>query len=351
MLEEFKKPYKIQQRDTPARPKDHDLLLRVSAASYCHTDAVLAEGMLSQELPRVGCHEFAGRVVAVGPKVSQDLNIAVGDEVGVPGRAYHPCGVCNECTFNDGDHKGYSPYCPFAWNLGLTLDGGFCDYSLVDSRQVAPIPKGMTALETAPLMCAGLTIWSALERVRDATCVCIVGAGGGLGHLGVQFATHLGKKVVAVDAGDKPIKMLESLVRQLKKQNAAGHVSIHDSRKQDSASVVKQTGGSGVEAVILLPEAQGPFDYGMRLLRDHGTMVVVSFPEKLEFCAKDLVFRDIKIVGSLVGRNHQLRSMLAFAAAHEIRAISKTFTLEELNELVVEYHAGGGGKLIIDMES
>ncbi|EUC49658.1 hypothetical protein COCMIDRAFT_84009 [Bipolaris oryzae ATCC 44560] len=348
VIEEFKKPYRFREIPTPTEPTGRDLLVKVLAASYCHTDAVLVEGKMSQDLPRIGCHEFAGRVVASGPDVSKDLHIAIGDEVGVPGRAYHPCGACNECTLDHDDPVGYSPYCPTAKNLGLTMDGGFCEYALVDSRQVAPIPEGMTALEAAPLMCAGLTIWSALDRVKEATTIAIIGAGGGLGHLGVQFSAHLGKRTVAVDRGEKPLKLLKNVIDRMD-PSTPGSTVLVDSLVHNPKDVVQDVIGGGVEAVIFLPESQAAFDYGMQLLRNHGTIVVVSFPDELIFSAKDLVFRDIKVIGSLVGRNHQLRQMLNFAAKHKIKAVTTLYALEDLNELANQHRAGMGGKLVVDM--
>lgn len=106
----------------------------------------------------------------------------------------------------------------------------------------------------------------------------------------------------------------------------------------------------GLDAVIILPESQAAFNYGIALLRNHGKCVVVSFPEKdLQISARDIVFRDISIVGSLVGSNKLLRDMLRFAAEHGVKASTKTFPLSRLNDLVDEYHKGGGGKLVIDM--
>jgi D-arabinose 1-dehydrogenase-like Zn-dependent alcohol dehydrogenase len=125
MVEKFNQPYVFRSVPRPARPTGHDLLVKVLAASYCHTDAVFASGAMSQDLPRVGCHEFAGQVVAAGDNVPSSLGIRVGAMVGVPGRAYRPCGVCRECRDPGEDQLGYSPYCPAASNLGLTRDGGF----------------------------------------------------------------------------------------------------------------------------------------------------------------------------------------------------------------------------------
>jgi propanol-preferring alcohol dehydrogenase len=221
----------------------------------------------------------------------------------------------------------------------------------------------MTAVETAPLMCAGLTIWAALhhEKLRSVRKIGILGAGGGLGHLGVQFAAHLGMDVLAIDASDQSLALLERLVGRM--GSVGRKVTVVDVRKQDAAAMLELAGEEvnsaskprtelGLEAVILLPESQRAFDLGMELLRNHGTMVVVSFPEKkLEISARDLVFRDIAVVGSLVGSNRQLRETLDFVSRHKIAAELRSFPFRRLNELVEEYHKGAGGKLVVDMMS
>ena len=92
------------------------------------------------------------------------------------------------------------------------------------------------------------------------------------------------------------------------------------------------------------------FDYGMTLLRRHGIAVIVSFPQNgFVVHPNDLVFRDIKVVGSLIGTHAQLKEMMGFAAQKGVRACTRSFALEQLNELVAEYHKGNGGKLVVDM--
>lgn len=360
LVEKFGQPYALKQIPRPAEPQGQDLLIKVKAASYCHTDAVFAAGGMFQDLPRVGCHEFAGEIIATGPDVAGDYGLEVGTRVGVPGRAYHPCGSCYECTHSGKDRPGYSPYCPNAYNLGLTRDGGFQEYCLVDSRQVAPLPDGLTTVQAAPLMCAGVTIWSALqhEKVRDARKVAILGAGGGLGHLGVQFAAHLGKEVLAVEASDAALALLERVKSRLGPAGASVHIvdGRMDSVKDMQALVQGKVGPGtpegeiGLDAAIMLPESQAAFDQGMALLRNHGAMVVVSFPKKkLEVSAADLVFRDISVVGSLVGRNHQIREMLEFSRKHEVQAEVQAYKFGDLNQLVQDSHKGGAGKLVVDM--
>ncbi len=359
VLERFGEPYIMKQVHRHPDPEGQDVLVKVLAASYCHTDAVFASGRLSQSLPRVGCHEFAGEIVSLGPDVHAHLALQVGMRVGIPGRAYRPCGTCFECTNSGGDIQGYSPYCPYAGNLGLTEDGGFQEYCFVDSRQLAPIPQGLTAVQTAPLMCAGLTVWAVLqhEKIHGARKVAILGAGGGLGHLAVQFAAHLGKEVLAVDANERSLDILQRIKNNM--QSKGEYVHIADARKMDASAMLDNIGeGSsakavtecGVDAAILLPESQAAFDLGMKLLRNRGVMVVVSFPEtKLHVNASDLVFRHISLVGSLVGRNHQLREMMDFVVRNDISAQVKSFSFHQLNDLVEYSKQGHGGKLVIDM--
>lgn len=365
VLEAFNRPYTFKEVAKPSEPVGHDLLVKVEAASYCHTDAVFASGAMWQDLPRVGSHEFAGTILAMGSNVSPNLNLKVGLPIGIPGRAFHPCGTCYECTNNDGDPEGYGVWCTKAGNLGLSKDGGFQEYCIVDSRQVAPVPSNMTAVDVAPLMCAGLTIWNALQTagVKMETgggtgkTIAILGAGGGLGHLGVQFAAKLGCKVVAIDANDAALTLLEGVVQDLGPLGA--NVSIVDTRKQSAENVRLAVCGSpepdlegekGADAALILPESQKALEYGIKLLRSHSLCVMVSFPkEGFHIQPRDLVFRHISMVGVLVGRNRQLRAMLDFAAKESVRAIVTTYKLEQLNDLVADYHQGASGKLVVDM--
>lgn len=228
----------------------------------------------------------------------------------------------------------------------------------MDARQVAPIVDGMTCVEVAPLMCAGVTIYAALKKcgLKEGERVGIIGAGGGLGHLGLQYAVAMGLRVVGVEAADRPLSLAKSTVKSF---GAGSGARIVDSREESAEDLVSQIGAQdaandrgqqGVDAVIVLPESQAAFEYAMRLLKNHGVCVMVSFPEKgFHISAHDVVFRDISVIGSLVGSNACLKEMLRFSAEHGIRAMSKTYRLSALNELVEQYHEGDGGKLILDM--
>jgi len=359
LLDSFNAPYVFHSVPLPSITSSHDILIKVDAASYCHTDAVLAAGQMPPNppsFPHIGCHEFAGTIVALPADSSSEFR--VGDRVGVPGRAFHPCGTCFECASGpspqdpDADPPGYSVYCKNSTNNGISGPGGFREYAVVDCRQVTPIPEGMSAVNTAALMCAGLTIYAAVKKcgLEPGQRIGIMGCGGGLGHLGLQFASKMGLKVLGVDVSDSALRLARELGTDAR---------IVDARVEKATEVAEQIGyedgkgdrgDMGLDAVIILPESQAAFDYGVGLLRNHGRCVVVSFPEAgFHFSAWDVVFRHISIVGSLVGSNKLLRETLQFARKHGVEARTKTFALSELNKLVEEYHKGEGGKLVIDM--
>jgi propanol-preferring alcohol dehydrogenase len=359
-LDGYNTPYTLRAVPLPTLTSPYDVLIKVDAASYCHTDAVLAAGQMPPNppsFPHIGCHEFAGTIVAL-PSDYPSQPYRIGDRVGVPGRSFHACGTCFECASGptpehaDADAPGYSVYCTRSLNNGISAPGGFREYAVVDSRQVAPIPDGMSAVDAATLMCAGVTIYAALKRcgLKTGQRVGIVGCGGGLGHLGLQFAINMGLQVLGVDNADAPL--------QLARKVASG-ARIVDARVEDAGAVVTQLGEEdgkrdrgdmGLDAVVILPESQKAFDYGVALLRNHGKCIVVSFPEKgFHISCRDVVFRDISIIGSLVGSNKTLREMLQFAAQNKVKGCVRTFPLSRLNDLVSEYHKGEGGKLAIDM--
>lgn len=306
-----------------------------------------------RNFPHIGSHEFAGTVIKL-PETPSDFAKAypIGTRIGVPGRGYHVCGSCFECQNPNEDNVGYSNRCSKGLSNGLSKDGGFGEYAVVDSRQVAVLPDDMTAVTAAPLMCAGVTIYNALKRCQlsPGQRVGIIGAGGGLGNLGLQFADAMELRTIGVDAADGPLKLASDLKTK---------ATIIDSRSTPVDDLVQKLGAEdnkseraemGVDAVIILPESQAGFDYGTKLLRNHGLCVVVSFPESgFNVSARDLVFRNISVVGTLLGTRKSLQEMVSFAAKHNIKAVTKTFGLEKLNDLVDEYNKGDGGKLVIDM--
>lgn len=271
--------------------------------------------------------------------------------VGSFGRAYRPCGSCWECENNGDEENGYSAFCPKAGNLGLTEDGGFEEYVRVDSRQVTPIPEQLSFVDTAPLMCAGYTIYSAFKKCEmpAGAKVGVIGCGEGLGHLALHFGVKMGYQRLGIDNRDATLRLARHLDTG---------AEIYDARATQPNEVLAHIHGGegkanaerGLDAVLILPESQKAFDYGFQLLKNHGLGVVVSFPAQgFNFPARDMVFRQIQLVGILPGRQSNMREMLRFAAEHGVRAVTKTYPLAKLNDLVEQYHKRLGGKLVVNM--
>jgi D-arabinose 1-dehydrogenase-like Zn-dependent alcohol dehydrogenase len=139
------------------------------------------------------------------------------------------------------------------------------------------MPERLTPVAVAPLMCAGLTVYTALKRcaLGLGKRVGIMRYGGGLGHLGLQFATKMGLKILGMDVADGPLKLAKGL------ETGAGVV---DARKESVNEVLLQPGAEDgklergeirLDAVVILPENRRAFDYGVRLLRNHGKCIVV----------------------------------------------------------------------------
>lgn len=356
VLEKFGQPYQL--RDVPLPEIEHkdDILIRVDAGSYCHTDAVVAAGtMHPPSLPHIGCHEYAGTIVALAQGMSSNRGLKVGDRVAVSGRGYHVCEKCLECQTPSGpvpDEPGFSVYCPWTHGgLGVHGPGGFREYAIVDSKQVLPIPTSMTAVEVAPLMCAGLTIFAALKKcnLQPGQRVGFIGCGGGLGHLGLQFATKMGLKAAGVDISPGALQFARELGTGAYIVNAS-ETKAEEVRQQlgqeDKAAHVSEM---GLDAVLILTDSQQSFTYGMDLLRNGGLAIVVSFPpDGFQVSAADLVFRRIRLEGTLIGSNKAMKEMLEFCVEHDVKARVQTYPFLRLNELVEAYHSGVSGKLVVD---
>ncbi|KAF4550835.1 Zinc-binding dehydrogenase-like protein 1 [Elsinoe fawcettii] len=241
---------------------------------------------------------------------------------------------------------------PKGGSNGLSKDGGFAQYALVDARQCVILPDDLPAVDAAPLMRAGVTIYNAIKRceLKLGQRIGIVGCGGDLGHLGLQFADAMGLRVTGVDAADGPLQLARSL---------GTRADIVDARATPVEEVVLKIGAEdgktdradmGLDAVIILPESQISFEYGTKLLRNHSLCLVVSIPVNgFRVSAWDLVFRDITVRGTILGTNEILRETVEFAAKHGVRPIKKTYALADLNGLVDEYKKGWGGKFVLDV--
>src|ERR1700739_2401692 len=227
--------FEIIERDLLA-PQPGHVRLKVHSCGVCHTDAITVEGMRpNPSEPVVPGHEIVGVIDAVGDGVTQ---FTVGDRVGVGFLGGH-CGECEWCRRGDFVNCENQP------QTGLTADGGYAEMAYARASGLVHIPDPLSSVDASPLLCAGITTFNAprsLNAGRDAV-VAIQGIGG-LGHLGLQYASKLGYRVVAIARGTEK----EALATKL----GADH--FVDSAAVDPAEALKELGGA---AGILAPAADG----------------------------------------------------------------------------------------------
>ena len=203
--------------------------VKVQACGICHSDSLTKEGIWpGLQFPRVPGHEIAGIIDAVGAGVA---GWTPGQRVGVGWHGGH-CGHCDACRRGDFVVCQVAPQVP-----GVTYDGGYADYMIVPATALALIPEGLSAIDAAPLMCAGITTFNSLGNsgARPGDTVAVLGIGG-LGHLAIQFAAKMGFRTVAIARGSEK----EPLARKL------GAWHYLDSEAQDAAAELLKLGGAKI---------------------------------------------------------------------------------------------------------
>jgi propanol-preferring alcohol dehydrogenase len=293
-----------------SEPAAGQVRIRVEACGICHTDASTVTGTYpGLTLPRVPGHEVVGRIEASGAGVTR---WKIGQRVGV-GFFGGEDGVCEPCR------RGDIVNCQNPVTPGVTVDGGYAEVMIAEARGIASIPDELGPAEAAPLLCAGITTYNALRNalLRGGDLVAVQGIGG-LGHLGIQFARHMGFHTVAIGRGSDKEKLAKDL---------GAHVYI-DTSVDDAATVLQRMGGA--RAIIATAPSgadMGPLVSG---LAARGKLIVVGVPQdQIQLSAFPLVFGGRSIYGSLAGTPIDGEDTLAFSVLENIRPMIETVPLEQ----------------------
>jgi D-arabinose 1-dehydrogenase-like Zn-dependent alcohol dehydrogenase len=316
-----KAPLEIVSREIPDPPAGH-VRIAVQACGICHSDTLTKDGTFPGiQYPRVPGHEVVGLIDAVGADVAA---WARGQRVGV---GWHggQCGYCDSCR------RGDFFACETATRItGITSDGGYADYLIARAEAVARVPEQLSAVEAAPLMCAGVTTFNALRNsgARPGDLVAILGLGG-LGHLGVQFAARMGFRTVAIARG----KDKEALAREL------GAWRYIDSQAGDPAAALRELGGA---RVILATVTNGPaMTAVLGGLGVRGTLLVVGAPESLQASPFLLIAGCRAIKGWYSGTSIDSQEALAFSVLSGVRSMNEVFPLERAADAYERMLSGG----------
>ncbi len=296
----------------------HDVLIDIKYAGICHSDIhQVNEGWGESIFPMVPGHEIAGVVVEVGSAVTRH---AVGDRVGV-GCMVDSCRECDNCL------RGLEQYCANGNTMtynGIGRDGevtygGYSKQIVVDENYVVRIPDSLPLDAAAPLLCAGITLYSPLRHwgVGPGKKVAIVGLGG-LGHMGVKIAAALGAEVTV-------------LSQSLRKKDDGLKLGAHDYRATSDPATFSELAG-GFDVIVSTVSA--PLDFGayLGLLRTDGALVNVGAPEEpISLNLFRLLGGRKTLAGSMIGGIAETQEMLDFCAEHNIGAEIELITAEQIN--------------------
>jgi NAD+-dependent secondary alcohol dehydrogenase Adh1 len=326
LLSEYHRPLELVERPVPEPAGARDVLVRIGGAGVCATDLHAIDGLMEPaglRPPVVLGHENAGWVHAVGDGV---LEAKPGDPVVV-----HPpytCGICVPCR------RGHDMHCVRHGFTGLTRDGGFADYVLVDERSLVPLPPEVDPVDVAPHSDAGITAMHAvkklLPRLGPGTSVALIGVGG-VGHIALQLVQALGgASVIAIDTDERRRKLAQEL----------GADEVIGERGTVAADVREASNGAGVDVVIDFVGTDATHAAGLEMLVKGGLYSVVGYGGTISVPSVALVAQDLTIEGNLVGNWIDLWELLQLHARGEVVLRKETHPLEDVNDVLQSLREG-----------
>ena len=332
VLHDFKQELSLEDVERP-RPAADEVLIQVEACGACHSDVHVADGDWKQlvgivKRPLILGHEIAGHVVEKGEAVG---NLQIGDRVGVPWIHWS----CGECEFCREENENL---CSRQRITGVTVDGGYAEFVKAPATHALKIPHGLSALEAAPLFCAGLTVYRALKGagVLPGQRLAVFGIGG-LGHLAVQLGRALGADVMAIDVSDEKLELARSF----------GAAVTLNAATTDPVKELRRTGR--VHVALVTSAAKAAYDAAFSSLRPTGTLLVVGLPaENICFPPILMAAGEIRIHASTVGTRQDLREVLNMAAAGKVRCQVVARPLAQANEALDQLRKGQvSGRIVL----
>ncbi len=312
--------WELTEREVP-QPGPGQVRVKVEACGVCHSDQFVKEGLWpGLQYPRIPGHELAGRIDEVGVGVTAWKQ---GQRVGVGWYGGH-CGHCESCR------RGDFVLCRFGQVCGISYDGGWAEYAVVPAEAVASLPDDLAADEAAPLLCAGITTFNSLRNsgARAGDLVAVQGIGG-LGHIGIQFASKLGFQTAAVGHSNEK----EPLARKL------GAEHYLDSKTVNAGEELQKLGGARVilatapdsQAIASMVDGLGP----------NGTLLIVAAPgEPVMVNAVTLIGKRASVQGWPSGTSKDSEDTLRFSAMSGVRPMIERFPLARASEAYQQMMSG-----------
>ncbi len=325
----YNEPVKLVDAPEPKIESPTDVIVRIGGAGVCRTDLHILEGIWREmlgnpTLPYTIGHENAGWIEEVGSAVT---TVKRGDPV-----ILHPqpsCGLCRACR------SGNDMHCVNAFFPGLDGHaGGYAQYMKTTIRAVVPLAAGTDPVPLAPYADAGITAYHAVKKIAPDTypgCVVVVIGVGGLGHFGVQLLkTMTPAKVLAVDMSEERL----AFARRLGADH--GVLAGADGGVQ---GVLDYTNG-GADIVMDYVGEKGTPETARKMLRKGGTYSIIGYGGTVERTALEMIFRELRIVGNLVGSYNDLAELMELAHQGRVKIESVEFPLESANDVLHDLDVG-----------
>ncbi|KAJ7445097.1 chaperonin 10-like protein [Mycena latifolia] len=317
-----------------------ECLIKLACTGVCHTDlhAAFNDWPIPAKTPLVGGHEGVGEIVAIGDNTSHSP-VKVGDRVGIKWLA-DSCLNCEQCR------KGREQNCLDAKLSGFTVDGTFQQYVVSYVNHVTPIPEGFDSNAAASILCAGVTVYRAIKysKTTPGDWIVLPGAGGGLGHLAIQYAKVAGLRVIAVDTGADKKKLCLEL-------GADKWIDFNETK--DIVGDIKAiTDGLGAHSAVVTAASSSGYKQAIEYLRGGGTLMAVGLPgnASLEASIFFTVFKSISILGSYVGNRQDAAEALAIAARGEVSCKYIVKDLAALSSVYEGLKQGSvAGRVVLEM--
>jgi D-arabinose 1-dehydrogenase-like Zn-dependent alcohol dehydrogenase len=312
--------FQIVDREIP-QPGPEQVRIKVQACGVCHSDMFTKEGLWPGiEYPRVPGHEVAGIVDEVGAGVSEWKK---GQRVGVGWHGGHD-GTCLYCRRGDFGN------CQNMKVAGISYDGGYQEYMVAPAEAVTAIPEGLSDVEAAPLLCAGITTYNALRHsgALPGDLVAVLGVGG-LGHLGIQFANKFGYKVAAIGRGSENGALA-------KKLGASVYI---DNKTTNAAEALQKLGGAQV-ILATAPSSKAMSEVIDGLAPNGKLMVVGATADSLAVTPIQLITGSRAIQGWASGTPADAEDTLNFAELTGVRPMIETYPLDKAAEAYARMMSG-----------
>jgi uncharacterized zinc-type alcohol dehydrogenase-like protein len=310
----------------PGALGDHEVEIDVAYCGICHSDLSMIHNEWGMShYPLVPGHEVAGRIAAMGSRVTQ---FKKGDWVGLGWHSGY-CGTCESC--GSGDHN----LCGSAEGTIVGRHGGFADKVRADATSVVALPEGINPATVGPLFCGGITVFNPLVQygVRPTDKVAVIGIGG-LGHIALKFLNAWGCEVTAFSS-------------------SAGKTD--EVRQMGAHHVINSRDPKAIEAAagrfdLILATVNVKLDWNLYLstLRPKGRLHFLGATlEPLDLGVFGLIMGQKSVSGSPVGSPATIARMLAFAAQHGIEPITETFPMSQVNEALAHLQSGNARYRIV----